>query len=82
MLIIIVVVAIQTCESNPIICKDIEEVLPEQTSCLCLKTFNRAHPLPLSNSPLVKTPSNVDFPTSELPKTAILNSMLYWSSGT
>jgi hypothetical protein len=51
------------------------EVRPLSTSCLCLKQWPRARPLPLSSWPRVRTPTSVDLPESTLPTTATLSSM-------
>lgn len=48
-------------------------VRPLSISCLCLKSFWRAKPLPLSSSPCVSTPSRVLLPASTFPTTATLN---------
>ena len=55
---------------KPRISKLMLEVRPVWISWRCLKRLSLARPRPLSSSPCVKTPSNVDFPESTLPKTA------------
>ena len=52
-------------------------VRPLSISCLCLNSFCRAKPLPLSSSPCVNTPSRVLLPASTLPTTATLQCQSY-----
>lgn len=58
--------------SNPSMSLPTLLVLPDSISCLCLKSFNLASPLPLSSSPWVRTPNSVLLPASTLPTTATL----------
>ena len=61
--------------SNPMICDEIELVLPLSSSCLCRNTPPRASPRPLSKPPFVSTPKTVDFPESTFPNVVILISL-------
>lgn len=56
--------------SNPKMSFPTELVRPDSISCLCRKSFKRAVPRPLSKSPCVNTPNNVDLPASTFPTTA------------
>lgn len=60
---------------NPRISWLIQEVLPVWISCRWRNKFSLARPLPLSSSPWVRTPSNVDLPASTFPSTASLRSI-------
>lgn len=60
---------------NPRISWLIQEVLPVWISCKWRNKFSLARPLPLSCSPWVRTPSNVDLPASTFPSTASFRSM-------
>lgn len=62
---------------NPRISKLILEVRPDWISWRCLKRLSRALPRPLSSSPWVSTPSNVDLPESTFPSTATRRSKNY-----
>lgn len=53
----------------------IQEVLPVWISCKWRNRLSLALPRPLSNSPWVSTPSNVDLPASTFPSTANFRSI-------
>lgn len=60
---------------NPKISWLILDVRPDWISCKWRNKLRRALPWPLSNSPCVRTPSNVLFPASTFPNTASRKSM-------
>ncbi len=64
--------------SNPRMSLPTLLVRPLSISCLCLKSFCRAKPRPLSSSPWVSTPSRVLLPASTFPTTATLRKTPSW----
>lgn len=83
---VVTLVAMSTCHLSALTCPSWSKprislptllVLPLSISCLCLKSFWRAKPLPLSSSPCVNTPSRVLLPASTLPTTATLREQEY-----